>query len=84
MTVNVITVGGKTDLLHMKASDKLGPLTDISGLGDSAFGVSKGPVASVWFSHSDTMVAVVVVGGSSGGPFDVQAKGVAKAALGRL
>ena len=68
----------------IKSADTTGPRIDIPGFGDSAIGVSKGPVASVWFSKGDTMVAIVVVRGSSGGPFIDEAKGVARAALGRL
>ena len=84
VTVNMIVQGGKTDLTHIRSADSTGSLTNIPGLGDSAFGVSKGPVASVWFSKGDTMVAIVVVGGTSGGPFLDQAKAVAMAALSRL
>ena len=84
VTVNIIAQGGKADLAHIRSADTSGMLTNIAGLGDSAFGVANGPVASVWFSKGDTMVAIVVVGGSSGGPFLDQAKTVAAVALSRL
>ena len=84
VTINMVGPGGKADLAHIRSADTTGSLTDIPGIGDSAFGVSTGPVASVWFSKGDTMVAIVVVGGSSGGPFIDQAKVIATTALAHL
>lgn len=83
-TNKIIAPGERADLANITSADPSGSLTKISGLSDTAFGGSKGPVASVWFSQGDTLVAIVVTGGSTGGLFLDRAKAVAAAALGRL
>ena len=67
LTVNLVALTGKADFDHIKSQDTSGALFDIPALGDSAFALTQGPVASIWFTHGAAMVAIVLVVASADG-----------------
>ncbi|MEP6843048.1 MAG: hypothetical protein ABJA11_05975 [Pseudolysinimonas sp.] len=83
LTINLVSVTGKTDFDHLKGQVTGGTLVAVSGLGDDAFAVTEGPAASFWFTHGTAMVAIVLVLRSGSNPNDA-ALTVAHEADGRL
>lgn len=85
LSVNLVGVRGKAAFDKTKSGDTSGAMFDIPALGDSAFGSTHGPAASIWFTHGDAMVVIVLVVLSADGASDSKsALEVATLANGRL
>jgi hypothetical protein len=84
VTLNLVASGGKADFDNIQAQDTTGALFAVTGLGDAAFAVAQGPTASIWFTHGDAMVAIVLVQGGGGSAPQDGARALAESANGRL
>lgn len=86
LLVNLNPSGGKAAYAQERAGmGARGQLVDVLDVGDTAFGVFKGPVASVAFNKGDALVVIVLtIGRSSTAPPRDQAIALAKTAAGRM
>ncbi|MDQ6728358.1 MAG: hypothetical protein M3066_19675, partial [Actinomycetota bacterium] len=84
VTVNLLPSGGKVAYDHAWAGAATGQLVAIPGVGDAAFGATKGPMASVEFYKGDALVTVVLIVGETGTPPQDRALTLAKSAARRM
>ncbi len=84
LTVNLVPAGGKAAWEHTRSLMAANGVADLSGVGDGAFGLFKGPEAAVEFYQGDVMVAIVLIFGRTGTPHKDQMIALAKAAAGRV
>ena len=63
LIVNLIPTGGKASYDNVLGDPATGPTTQVSGVGDAAFFVSKPGTAGFDFRHGDAFVAIVLVTG---------------------
>jgi hypothetical protein len=84
VTVDLVPSGGRSAYDHARGLAAPGQLVDIGGVGEGAFGVSKGPLSSIEFYKGDALVTVVVMIGNGGTSSQDHAVALAKVAAGRL
>jgi hypothetical protein len=82
--VNLLPTNGKAAYDHARSMAPAGQMVDVSGVGDSAFGVSRGPVASVEFAKGDVLVTVVLFGTAGNAALVAQVKALAQTAAARV
>jgi hypothetical protein len=77
-------VGKLLQLPHGRGLAKAGPLFDVTGVGDAAFGSITGPLVAICFYKGDTMVVIMLMVGATAAPHKNEAITLAKTASSRI